>query len=295
MKLSVLIPTHNYKCYTLVADLHKQLEQSGIDYEIIVADDGSSDLQVLEDNRKLASTFAHVRLVEMDKSLSRSAMRNRLWRLATYDWQLQINSNVMVTKSDFIRNYLDSVDDRVQIVCGACTAQGNSLRDVYERHFYEHFDTNFYNSHPYSYFRNTNCMFHRSVFLKCHYDETLTGYGHEDSVFGDTLKKADIKIKYIANPVTYVDTVSSTEYLQRTRESLHSLLQISQTNPDSTNLLKVVRKLDKFGLSGFVRLWHRMAGAWEADNLCGANPNMKVYALYKLGYYLSIRYNEGQR
>ena len=37
--LSILIPTYNYDCTQLVADLQQQAEQIGINYEIIVADD----------------------------------------------------------------------------------------------------------------------------------------------------------------------------------------------------------------------------------------------------------------
>ena len=43
MYLSILIPTYNYKCYTLVYDLRQQLEASGVEYEIIVLDDGGKD------------------------------------------------------------------------------------------------------------------------------------------------------------------------------------------------------------------------------------------------------------
>ena len=40
--LSILIPTYNYTIYSLVSTIHKQIEQTGIDYEIICLDDASN-------------------------------------------------------------------------------------------------------------------------------------------------------------------------------------------------------------------------------------------------------------
>ena len=40
--LSILIPTYNDPCFELVDTLRHQAEATGISYEIIVADDGST-------------------------------------------------------------------------------------------------------------------------------------------------------------------------------------------------------------------------------------------------------------
>ena len=42
--LSVLIPTYNYNAVSLVKELHKQLLDSNIVFEIICIDDGSKSL-----------------------------------------------------------------------------------------------------------------------------------------------------------------------------------------------------------------------------------------------------------
>ena len=46
--LSILIPTHNDTCVTLVDTLRHQADSAGISYEIIVADDGSTTHALLQ-------------------------------------------------------------------------------------------------------------------------------------------------------------------------------------------------------------------------------------------------------
>ena len=51
--LSVLIPTYNYNCFSLVLELKKQADGLNFDYEIIVQDDCSS--LYIEENSKINS------------------------------------------------------------------------------------------------------------------------------------------------------------------------------------------------------------------------------------------------
>ena len=38
---------------------------------------------------------------------------------------------------------------------------------------------------------------------------------------------------------------------------------------------------------GLIRLWHRLFGHLERRNLCGKRPCLKLFNLYRLGYYVS--------
>ena len=51
MKLSVIIPTHN-RAEILKITLQKILEQEGVEFEVIVVDDGSTD-----DTERVVSNF----------------------------------------------------------------------------------------------------------------------------------------------------------------------------------------------------------------------------------------------
>ena len=61
-ELSVLIPVFNCRCRDLVESVHRQLRLSEADYEIIVADDGSTDMAAVRDNRSIAP-LENVRLI----------------------------------------------------------------------------------------------------------------------------------------------------------------------------------------------------------------------------------------
>ena len=60
-------------------------------------------------------------------------------------------------------------------------------------------------------------MILRETFLKHPFDETITHYGHEDTLFGLVLKKEGIKILHIDNPLmncgldTNLDVLLKTE------------------------------------------------------------------------------------
>ena len=86
--LSILIPTYNYDCTKLVADLQQQAEQIGINYEIIVADD-ASPLQEYRERVQEINKWPHCRLIELEKNIGRARIRNRLADEARHEWLLQ--------------------------------------------------------------------------------------------------------------------------------------------------------------------------------------------------------------
>ena len=58
-QLSILIPTYNDDCRELVASLQQQADNiSGLEYEILVADDGSTDLEVAKNKTMDVPTSA---------------------------------------------------------------------------------------------------------------------------------------------------------------------------------------------------------------------------------------------
>ena len=75
--LSILIPTHDYTCYQLVADLHQQAERLGMPYEIIVVEDGSRSQVNIIANHKIEE-LNHCRHILRKENVGRSAIRNFL-------------------------------------------------------------------------------------------------------------------------------------------------------------------------------------------------------------------------
>lgn len=306
MHLSVIIPTHNTPCDELVRTLHRQLEsaqtktlqQPGRDgapalqnFEIIIADDGSDNQELLHTYQQLTA-LPNVRHLALPKAPSRSAMRNRLPGLASYEWQLQLNANVLLPDNDFVLRYLHAMNSQnhADVVCGhtSARAMSHNLRCTYEQSYQASHPAEWRNQHPFDSFRNTNFAIRSELASRIAYDERITGYGYEDLAFGIALRKAGARIKHIDNPAVYDCTETSEQYLQKTEESMHTLLSLPYEVKHEVSVYRKMMQLRSLHLLWLLRLWHRMMQKKERHNLCGAHPSMFVFKLYKLGLLASL-------
>ena len=132
--LSILIPTYNDRCVALVTALHQQAESLAVDYEVIVADDGSTDADVVADNRRV-NELPHCRMIESPHNQGLAAIRNLLAQEARHEWLLFIDSDMLVCRPDYLQHYLtacqeaDVVDGGVEIA----PLQPGNLRSLYEK------------------------------------------------------------------------------------------------------------------------------------------------------------------
>lgn len=105
MTLSILIPTYDFVCYPLVLALHGQAEALGIDYEILVAEDGSKQQDRVVANLKI-NELPHCRHLRRTENAGRAAIRNILADEARGEWFLFLDSDAKVEKPDFLAAYL---------------------------------------------------------------------------------------------------------------------------------------------------------------------------------------------
>ena len=133
--LSILIPTKDYCCCTLVEELCRQANECGIDYEIIVGEDGSSP-----ENMSLNAPVAqlpHCRIVVRQPNVGRSRIRNILAREARGKNIMFIDSDAAAEQNDILLLYTQALKEH-RVVCGGLyhskkPQDGNcSLRHRYE-------------------------------------------------------------------------------------------------------------------------------------------------------------------
>ena len=182
--LSILIPTYNGVCTALVKDLQQQASALDIDYEIIVADDGSTDHSVIEANRAVNS-FPHCQYAEREVNVGRSAIRNWLARQACYDWLLFIDSDMVICRPDYLRQYVTDECNTVidgGVVIGA-VKQGN-LRSMYEKAAEHEHTVDKRVQSPYHDFHTANFLIRRDLMLAYPFDMRFRHYGYEDVLFG---------------------------------------------------------------------------------------------------------------
>ena len=191
-QLSILIPIYNQCCVPLIEALAKQATALDIDFEIIVADDGSTDELSVRQNRAI-NALPSCRYWERPVNVGRAAIRNALARESRYDWLLFIDGDLGVVRSDFVSSYLVAEGTDVVvggIVIGDATVQlSRNLRFLYEKNAERHHTVDCRRLRPYADFHTANFMIRRTMMLDVLFDERFSRYGHEDVAFGMQLSR----------------------------------------------------------------------------------------------------------
>ena len=225
--ITICIPVYNHNMSELVKELSLQATNLSIPYQILLIDDDSSYYK--EINRKLTSLSSHITYEELPKNIGRSKIRNLLAQKAKYDWLLMLDCDCQIRHSDFLQKY--SAVCNYPVVCGGTKFEKETpdlkhiLRWKYGKER-EEFTAEECNSNSDKTFRSSNFFIHRSLFNEVKFDETIIGYGHEDTLFGFSLKKKGIKVKYIDNATYHDDLATTEEYLKQVDNSLKNLLSI---------------------------------------------------------------------
>ena len=288
MTLSILIPTYDYVCYTLVNDLQKQCESlAHLDqYEIIVMEDGGKDQVKAIANHKI-NEIPNCTYIRNKDNIGRSAIRNHLADIAKGEWFLFVDSDAKVISDDFIKNYIETAKNGVNIICGGLTHTAEcpnptcTLRWRYERNY--EVSQNKANK-P---FRSFCFMIEKQIFQQVRFNESYVGYGLEDMQFGIDLQKKGYDITYIDNPLLNNDLESNPIFLKKTEEALHTLYN-HQEDLRTSKLLTFIH-LHPI-IARIAPIVYKISHYFLVRNLLSTTPNITLYNFYKLGYFLSIKH-----
>ena len=145
--LSILIPTFEYDCSDLVTALHQQCEtlahSEKLDYEIIVADDGSNH-PVWQSVQSIIQSLSHCSFVRQEHNIGRSRIRNFLTQIAKGDLLLFMDQDGIVINDFFIKRFVDAGQTH-DVVCGNMVQSEQTpehrfhLRYFYEKHYEQAF------------------------------------------------------------------------------------------------------------------------------------------------------------
>lgn len=287
--LSILIPVFNWDCSQLIKDLHFQGLELGIPYEIIIADDCSTDKVVLEKNRECAGGLENCRFLALKHNLGRAAIRNFLADQSKYDKLLLMDCDAAVKDALFVRKYVDAAD-KAQVVCGGAIhsdeipQKGVELRWVYEKNADKERSAEFRSRNPYARFTPFSFLIERDLFMQIRFDESYAGYGYEDVQFGRELEKRGVSILHIDNPLVHLGLEKSEVYLEKTRQAVLNAYEHRDEIGDSSLLLTHYNRVVKFRMRWLFKLiWTLFHGGMER-NLLGPKPKLKIFSLYKLCY-----------
>lgn len=293
MRLSILIPTHNYDCTRLVYDLEAQLTEED---EIIVGNDCSTDKNIVAKLSEIENSGKSRVFTPNDndsRPLGRAAIRNALAREAKGEWLLFIDADAEVRSKTFIEDYL-SATKFAPVVCGGtgnlpeCPSPECRLRYDYEVEAEKRLTVVRRQRFPYSQLATFNFLIRRDIFLSICFDEGFKEYGYEDTCFGFQLKQRGIAIHHIDNKLTHLGIETSDVYLSKIETALRTLSKIEKEQRKLVRLSGFAMKLERYYLLGLVRCVFRLTKKHLRANLLGKHPNQKLFTFYKLGYYADV-------
>ena len=289
-ELSILIPCYNCLCVELVKGLVTQCEDiEGLRYEVIVADDGSTDKHLCLLNEELLN-LEHVRYITREKNIGRACIRNFLVQQATYEWVLFVDSDLSIIREDYILSYIQ-LDSTFLVAYGSYEV-GNenttNLRYLYEKDAAPKHTMEQRKLHPYHHLHTANLMMKRTTALTYPFDERFKRYGFEDVLLGKRLQEHDVCIGQINNPLLFDHFETNDSYMEKTEEALQTLYTFRNELSGFSSLLTFNYHLRKWGLHYLILfIFQQKRRKWRTI-LCGERPNLKLYIIYKLGYFISL-------
>lgn len=296
--LSILIPTYNYDCYPLVSGLQRQASALKINFEVIVADDASRE-EMKGENRKI-NEIPGCRYVELERNIGRACIRNYLAESARFDNLLFIDSDAGIKEDDFLEKYLKEAGSK-KVVCGgllhahSMPSADVSLRYTYEKMADKYRVASIREQCPYDKFTTFSFLIPRTLFLDIKFDCNFVKYGHEDTLFGYELRKRNVPIVHIDNPLYHLGLESNDTFLKKTETSIRNLYIEKDKLMEHSRLYILYSRICRKGLRIPLLLFYKSAHRLLKMNLLGRHPDMRVFALYKLGYLCAFenRYKDG--
>ena len=293
--LSILIPVYNFDICALVADLHAQCERVGVPYEILCFDDGSaSSFKAI--NSKII-THTNVVYKELPVNLGRSKIRNALAEAAAYDYLLFMDCDSKVVRQDYINHYIKHLDEGSLLYGGRVYDPKPPREEVHYFHWQyginrEQVPYSTRWEQSYHSFMTNNFLIPKSIFTPIGFDDRLTQYGHEDTIFGLELQKRQVPIIHLDNPLEHLGLESTAVFLQKTKKGIENLYFLYQHNPlVETKLLRTFIQLKEKNIAWLSWKLLKIFQPIFTKNLHSKRPQLLFFDLYKLGLLLEEHFS----
>lgn len=305
--LSILLPSYNNVCVSLVQALQRQADalRGKLDkpfrYEIIVADDCSTDAACIDANRVIGDML-HCRYLRMEQNVGRAQIRNVLISESRGDYVLLIDSDLFLCDDNYLYKYATSTAD---VVYGGTRIGGEglamvddeanienlkgNLRYIYEKKAEPSHRAAFRQLRPNQEISVCNLYARRDIMEAHPFDSRFKAYGYEDVLFGKRLAESGIEVTHIDNPVLINEFEPNSVFVKKTEEAILTLCRFEQDLEGYSNLKTKVSTLGRYIPLSLFRLWHRIMKNKEKRNLTGSKPSLLLFKLYKLGFFLENR------
>ncbi len=257
--LSICIPVYNTNIIPLVQSLRSQGEQCGIPFEILCLDDASSPL--IQELNQAVRLYPEVTYEVLEQNAGRAAIRNLLAERARYPYLLLLDDDVAPATPDFIQKYVQAISPSYPVIVGGRVYPSIEVKKEVGLHFRygkqrEVIPAEIRKTRPYASFVTGNFLIQKKIFERIQFLPSLTEYGHEDTLFGLELKKHQIPVLHIDNPVIHEGLETNEVFIRKQLTAVRNLALLIGEEHDMSSILlyRVYLKLKKYYLLAGFRL-----------------------------------------
>lgn len=296
--LSILLPSYNNECVCFVKRLQEQAENIKDDdfkYEIIVADDGSTDKSIISRN-SIINTIPCCRYIIREHNSGRAVIRNFLAQQAQYEYCLFLDSDRNINNNNFIQNYIGLTD--ISIACGGLhipdddSQYANNIRYCMERKYEKHNTAKERQTKPYNNFNTSNFIVKREIILNIPFDTRFRKYGYEDVFWGKQLKEQNIPILHIDNPILLDDLETNPEFISKMEEGMDTLYTFKEDLKGYSGVIRMSEKLERMKFKYTFHFIFNIFRETIKRNLIGNRPVIPLINIYKLGVFVNKDYRK---
>lgn len=279
--LSILIPTYNNDAFPLARELHQQALHSKVPFELLVYNDASTV------NHKTNCDINDLKFAKykvLKKNIGRSAIRNLLGIDARYNSLLFVDTGTFPATSSFIKNYLNQLS--ADVVSGGMIASVIKPKKPFKLRWL------YTKKRESKTLCSSNFLIHKKLFLENPFDESITTYGYEDVLFFSKLKRKNISVAYIDNPVIHASDDSTKTFLNKTESALENLKALAKRHildAKDSQILKYFKWLNALGLKPIMAFKFKLFKNILLKNLQSNSPSLFVYDLYRIGYFCTLK------
>lgn len=294
--LSICIPLYNYPNYELINSLLTQIKAQEIPIELIVIDDASD----IENRLDLSRLLSPIQYIQLKENVGRAKIRNRFLLHAKHDYLLFIDGDSKIIKNDFLICYLDEIKkDEAGVICGRSLyskqkpIKENSLRWKYGNQV-EAQTVDFRKKNPYRTFMTNNFVIRKKLLEKIPFEESLTKYGHEDTLMGFRLEQEGVAISHIQNPVLNSVSELNSEFIKKSKAGIENLIYIYNLLNQEQGFVKHVKllsgyfKLNEMLLTWVLKLNYKLFGKPLEEYFNRGGNNLWLFTIWKLCYLSSV-------
>jgi len=275
-----------------VRDLHQSAIDAGIVFEIRIYDDESG--KKWTKINEVLGDLDGVEYQSLPNNIGRSAIRNKLAEEANYPYLLFIDGDSALVNPNYIASMTKDLEGQ-KILVGKTSYRDKppKEKDQYLRWLFgvkrESIEASNRQKKPYNAFKTHHFLIKKDLFLSIKFNEDISEYGHEDTLFGFELKQRSLTIEHLNCPLYHEGLESSTAFLQKTDQAILNLFLINRKEDRiETRLWSMYKKIHKLpGLPLLLPIFKIILKTTRA-NLVSKQPNLLSLDLYKLSKLILI-------